>query len=231
MAREPKAVTNLQVFRGSKPRLDVFAQNSGAGCCNTEQPDHDKLADRVRFDNALAHLNPTGANDKFVFPFGAGNEETRQSIVEHINKHGVGASISVLTVPTYAFLTGIGVHVTAEEAGLSFDISTRNGLALPQNGFYVSAVDDPSSPCGLTRTIEDDFGEDEWYEGIGELDGDRFRDYFARSCCSADGNDTFALEADEIILTVATMPASGEVKGDFEMTVAIGYDILNRAEA
>lgn len=225
MARSAKSADNLQVFRGSKARLDVFAQNSGTGCCNSELPFHDKLADRVRFDNALAHLNPTGANDKFVFPFGAGNESSRQEIVDHINRVGVGASISVLAIPTYAFLTGIGVHVAAEEPGLTFAIGTRNGLTLPnENSFTVSAVNDPLSPCGITRTQT----AGAWASSFGGLDGARFVDHFARGCCDI---TNFSLEADEIILTVATMPAGGVVTGEFELIVTASYDILNRAEA
>lgn len=228
MARSAKSADNLQVFRGSKARLDVFAQNSGTGCCNSELPFHDKLADRVRFDNALAHLNPTGANDKFVFPFGAGNESSRQEIVDHINRVGVGASISVLAIPTYAFLTGIGVHVAAEEPGLTFAIGTRNGLTLPnENSFTVSAVNDPLSPCGITRTRTED-GEMSWRSSFGGLNGARFVDHFARGCCDI---NNFSLEADEIILTVATMPAGGVVTGEFELTITASYDILNRAEA
>lgn len=228
MARNEKAADNLQVFRGSKPQLDVFAQNSGSGCCNNDKPEHDKLAERVRFDNALAHLNPTGANDKYVFPFGAGNESTRKDIVDHINRYGVGATISVLAIPTYAFVTGIGVHVAAEEAGVTFNVVTRNGLTLPSDQqFSVEAADNPAAPCGITRTrTEIGEGATSIFEGIGALNGNRFVDYFAKSCCGE-----FSLEADEIILEVATMPAGGVVNGEFELTVAVSYDILNRAEA
>lgn len=229
MARNAKSANNIQVFRGSKPRQDVFAQNSGSGCCASPLADYDKLADRVRFDNALAHLNPTGANDKFVVPFGAGNESTRQEIVDHINAIGVGAEISVIAIPTYAFLTGLSVHVAAEEPGLTFTIKTRNGLVIPSDiTFAVDAVDDPSNPCGITRTLTED-SEGTWFEsGFGALEGSRFIDYFARGCC---GLDQFSLEADEIILEVATMPAGGVITGAFELNVAVGYDILNRAEA
>ena len=63
MAINPKSADNIQVYRGALPAMDVFAQNSGAGCCAPNvTSDYDKLGTVVHFDNALAHLNPKGAN-------------------------------------------------------------------------------------------------------------------------------------------------------------------------
>lgn len=227
MAREPKSETNLQVFRGSRPRLDVFAKNAGTGCCGTgAQVEYDKLAERVRFDNALAHSNPTGANDKFAFPQGDGFAYNSAEIIEHINTHGVGATISVLVIPTYAFVTGVGVHIAAEEPGLTFNLVTRNGLVLPgtgENGGEVIEVTatDGAEGCEITRTL----GEGS-FEGFGALGNARFIDIFGRY-----GQGEFSLEADEIILEVATLPASGVVTGAFELEVSVSYDVIHRAEA
>ena len=59
MARTPKSANNIQVFRGSLPPADVFAQNAGADCCGGGTTvEHDKLGARTRFSNALAHSNP-----------------------------------------------------------------------------------------------------------------------------------------------------------------------------
>lgn len=103
MAREPKSENNLQVFRGSKPRPDVFAQNSGLGCCDTgAQVDYDKLGERVRFDNGLKHLSPPGGVERYRFPSGNGISDDRAAILKHINDIGVGAEISVIAIPTYA---------------------------------------------------------------------------------------------------------------------------------
>lgn len=226
MAREPKSETNLQVFRGSRPRLDVFAKNAGTGCCGTgAQVEYDKLAERVRFDNALAHSNPTGANDKFAFPQGDGFAYNSAEIIEHINTHGVGATISVLVIPTYAFVTGVGVHIAAEEPGLTFNLTTRNGLVLPgvTNGdmFEVTATDGAGG-CEITRTL----GVQGSFDGFGALGNARFIDIFGRY-----GQGEFSLEADEIILEVATLPASGVVTGAFELEVSVSYDVIHRAEA
>lgn len=234
MAREPKSETNLQVFRGSRPRLDVFAKNAGTGCCGTgAQVEYDKLAERVRFDNALAHSNPTGANDKFAFPQGDGFAYNSAEIIEHINTHGVGATISVLVIPTYAFVTGVGVHIAAEEPGLTFNLVTRNGLVLPGTGgggggedpargevIEVTATDGAEG-CAITRTQSEGS-----FEGFGALGNARFIDIFGRY-----GQGEFSLEADEIILEVATLPASGVVTGAFELEVSVSYDVIHRAEA
>lgn len=228
MARVPKAETNLQVFRGSRPRLDVFAKNAGTGCCGSgAQVDYDKLAERVRFDNALAHSNPTGANDKFAFPQGDGFAYNSAEIIEHINTHGVGATISVLVIPTYAFVTGVGVHIAAEEPGLTFNLGTRNGLGLPgvtSGGVFEVIATDGAEGCEITRTLGNN--EDNPLGGFGALGNARFIDIFGRS-----DQGEFSLEADEIILEVATLPASGVVTGAFELEVSVSYDVIHRAEA
>lgn len=229
MAREPKAEGNLQIFRGSRTRQDVYAKHAGDGCCGPGAgAEPDKLADRVRFDNALAHSNPTGANDKFIVPFGNGFSSNGTEIIGHINEVGVGATISVLAIPTYAFVTGVGIHLAAEEEGLTFNLITRNGLVLPGTGddsgtvIEVTAADSEEGACALTRTE----GDAASFEGFGALGDARFIDIFGRS-----GDGEFSLEADEIILEVATMPTSGLVTGAFQLTVSVSYDVIHRAEA
>lgn len=166
--RNPKSPNNIQVFRGSRPRLDVFTANSGVDCCDAAGYDnsYDKLADRTRFDNALAHSNPTGANDKYFFPDGSGFSD-RAQIIRHINAVGVGAEISVLAVPTYAFVTGVSIHVAAEEEGLTFNLKTRNGLELPETFLQQVNVAAGDSACNVERTLA--AGS---YEGFGALESD-----------------------------------------------------------
>lgn len=223
MARTPKSANNIQVFRGSRTRLDVFSANAGAGCCGSgAQVAFDKLAARTRFDNALAHSNPVGANDKFHFPFGEGFADVREEIIKHINAVGVGAQISVLAIPTYAFVTGVGIHIAAEEPGLTFTLKTRNGLALPTAAVHVvSAV--AGTDCELTRT--DTAGSAASFVGFGALGNNLMIDIFGR-----DGEGEFSLEADELILEVASMPSSGVVNGEFDLTVSVSYNVIHRAE-
>lgn len=243
MAREPKSENNIQVFSGSKPKADVFTQNAGSGCCGTGLDiAYDKLAERVRFDNGLKHVNPTGGVDRYRFPGGNGFSADREAILKHINAIGVGATISVIAIPTYAFVTGVGVHIDSAEAGLTFDLVTRNGLVLPVGStptlvdggegagsiemvenapIKVTATADPDAPCAVTRTMDEGS-----FEGFGALGGnDLFIDIFGRN---AEGS--FALEADEIMLRVATMPAGGVVIGNFDLTISASYDVIHRAE-
>ena len=232
MARNPKAANNIQVFRGSRPREDVFSANANAGCCGSgTATDHDKLAGRTRFDNALAHSNPSGANDKFVVPYGDGFADARRDMINHINTFGVGAQISVLAIPTYAFVTGVGIHIAASEPGLTFNLITRNGLQLPAytgGSEGQSTIVDASAGdagCAVTRTPIT-LGEVSPFAGFGQLgENVLFRDIFTRS-----SGGTFSLEADELILEVATVPAGGLVVGEFDITVSVSYNVIHRAE-
>lgn len=224
MAWVAKAANELQVFRGSKPRLDVFAQSmADSNCCDGgTMIAHDKLARRVRFDNGLSHLNPSGGTEVYRVPDGDGMTSTRQSILDHINANGVGARIALIAVPTYAFLTGVGVHISEEEAGLTFNLVTRNGLALPEDAgegalIQVATTGDTCAPI-RTQTVGS-------FAGFGALGGASQIDIFGRY-----GQGNFALEADEIVLVVASMPAGGEVKGDFDFSVSASYDLIHRAE-
>jgi hypothetical protein len=229
MARSEKEATNLQVFRGSRPRQDVFAKHSNDGCCATgPSADYDKLDCRVRFDNALAHSNPTGANDKFIFPLGSGFAHDKDDIIKHINANGVGASVSILTIPTYAFITGIGIHVAAEEPGLTFTLALRNDTtgiiaALEDNaiGVETSDVEGECCPARVLANIVD-------FPAIGALGSSRTIDYFLPA---HDVRDTFVLEADELMLVVDTMPSSGVVTGAFEIQVSVSYNVIHRAES
>lgn len=256
MARNDKLENGIQVFRGSRPRQDVFSANAGqGGCCdNSTRSDYDKLAERTRFDNELAHSNPTGANDKFVFPFGDGFADTRNNIIQTINEHGVGAHISVLAIPTYAFVTGVGIHIEAEEPGLTFDLVTRNGLVLPgaaaadnlpvqggtvtiddETGNLTGASVDAPQGCVLkveaeasdACTIERTLtqGDANTFKGFGALGNNTFIDIFGRTA----GCGEFSLEADEIALRVASMPSSGKITGQFKIVVTVSYDVIHRA--
>lgn len=222
MARQPKAENNIQVFRGSLPRQDVFSQNASDGCCAPGTVvTYDKLGPRVRFDNALAHSNPTGANDKINLP-DTGYDADRAAIIDTINAHGVGTTISGLVIPTYAFVTGVAVTIYAEEEGLTFDVVTRNGLELPAG--QLISVTATGTGCEVERTQSDGPAG---LNGFGALDeGVLYQILIVR-----DGDGTFSLEADEIMLRVASMPASGRVSGTFRVELAVSYDVIKRAEA
>lgn len=235
MARTPKSEDNIQVFRGGFPRPDVFALNANSGCCpGGAELTYDKLPNRVRFDNGLNHMSPLGGNEKVSVPQAAdGFANYERDIIAHINAVGVGAEVSLIAIPTYAFLTGVGVRIEADEPGLTFLLKTRNGLVLPAQHYRVSAT---GEDCAVTRTLE--VGEvadpdaeppvvgDNYLSGFGQLGTARFIDIFARS-----GQGNFSLEADEIILEVLTMPSDNIVTGAFRLEVSASYEVINRAIA
>lgn len=230
MARQVKDPLNLQVFRGSKPRADVFTANAGVGCCDDTTVNYDKLGQRVRFDNALAHLNPSGANDKWQFRHGTNVDS--QAIVDHLTDHGIGASVSVLAIPTFAFVKGVGIKILAAESGVTFALRTRNGLDLGTVAVgdgdataEVIVVDTGfDGACSSTHALSSvDL------EGFGQLPNDvAVRDIFILPTGTARG--AFSLEADEIILELASAPTGGIINGTFQIEVSVSYDIINRAE-
>jgi len=228
MARVAKDAKNIQVFRGGNPRPSVFEKHAGIGCCASGVTTvTDKLPDVLHFDNGLNHLNPTGGNEKYNFPNGSpsGSFETdRLAIIQHINDNGVGAQVSVIAIPNYAFLTGVAIKVYAEEEGLTFTLKTRNGLTLPDDVVKVIETAAVEGSCSMTRTVTD--GDATSFTGFGALGTDNiFKDIVARSA-----NGEFAAEADEIIVEVATMPTSGSISGNFGFEIAVNYDVVGRAE-
>lgn len=222
MARNPKSANNIQVFRGGFPRPDVFAQNAASTCCpgSGTSVASDKLPGRVRFDNGLNHMDPLGGSEKVLLPLGGpGFADFERDVISHINSVGVGATVSVIAIPTYAFLTGVGVRVDAAEEGLTFDLVTRNGLVLPAAHTRATAT---GEDCTIVRAVETG---DDFLTGFGQLGAAAQIDIFARS-----GDGEFSLEADEIMLRVATMPAAGApVTGAFRIEVSAAYELINRA--
>lgn len=213
-----KSADNMQVFRGSRPAADVFAQNAGVGCCDTGSVVvHDKLAPVVHFDNALAHLNPAGANDKFRL------NRMVPGVVDHINAIGVGAQVSVIAIPTGAIMRAVAVRVDAEDTGLVFELKTRNGLALPAVIMDITAAAgavacDPATRVAAPGTV---------WTGIGPLGANSQVDKLG--LYASDDPDSYSLESDELMLVVTAMPGGGIINGNFDITVAAVYDIALRA--
>ena len=221
MARIDKTAKSLQIFRGSKPKADVFARTAGDCCSPAVDSNYDKLGCRVSFDNSTAHENPTGANEKFHFQKQRFPVETLAAQIAHLNKVGVGGQLSIFAIPTYAFVTGVGIVVLAEEPGLTFRLRTRNGLELPTAvSFGVNVAGD--SCCPVRTRVAGDITAP-----FGDLPTGATEQYiFGR-----DANGEFSLEADEILLEVVTMPPSGVIAGTFDVIASVSYDIINRAES
>ena len=129
--------------------------------------------------------------------------------------------MSIFAIPTYAFVTGVGIVVLAEEPGLTFKLVTRNGLELPRVvTFGVNVAGDACCPVrtNVAANITAPFGD--LPTGVTE------QYIFGR-----DASGEFSLEADEIMLEVVTMPTSGVIAGTFDVIASVSYDIINRAES
>lgn len=221
--------TMLQVFRGSKQPLGVFAKHAGSGCCGTSfSVGFDRLADVVHGPNSHTHLNPVSYNDKYMVPMGPVGgtlENDRDEIVSFINAVGVGAKIGIICIPNFAFVTDISVRIEAEEPGLTFNLKTRNGLALPSKKVItVKTTRSEDNVCVLERDAQDSTTANA-FNGFGKMDDNVFIDIFGR-----DGDGVFTAEADEIMLEVASMPVGKKVVGNFRVIVAVNYSICDRAE-
>ncbi|MCM1516218.1 MAG: hypothetical protein NC080_07410 [Paraprevotella sp.] len=219
---------HLQVFRGSRLPLGVYAKHANIGCCGSVVGvAHDRLADIVHGPNSHAHLKPCGFNDKYMFPIGpvgGALERDKDDIVAYINEVGVGAKIGVLCIPNFARVTDIGVRIEAEEPGVTFNLVTRNGLALPQADIKViTTAANVDAPCELVRNAA--AGNAASFTNFGAMGDNAFIDIFG-----SDGLGTFALEADEIMLEVASMPTNKRVNGTFRLVVAVNYRVCDRAE-
>lgn len=236
--------TMLQVFRGSKQPLGVFAKHAGSGCCGTSfSVGFDRLADVVHGPNSHTHLNPVSYNDKYMVPMGPVGgtlENDRDEIVSFINAVGVGAKIGIICIPNFAFITDISVRIEAEEPGLTFNLKTRNGLALPSKKVItVKTTRSEDNACVLERDVTEksavvtgnltsgasDGTAANAFNDFGNMNDNVFIDIFGR-----DGDGVFTAEADEIMLEVASMPVGKKVVGNFRVIVAVNYSICDRAE-
>jgi hypothetical protein len=219
--RNPVGAKELQIFKGSRSKADVFARSDASCCGTTVMPVYDKLDCRVRFDNGLAHLNPTGGNEKFHFQKQRFEVEPKQAQIAHLNAKGVGAQLAVITIPTFAFVTGVSVVVLAEEAGATFRLRTRNGLVIPSTvGIKVDVSGDSCCPTRTQGAFN--LATTAW----GALPVGVTEQYMF----NRNGAGEFSLEADEILVEVVTMPASGAFLGEFDFIVSVNYDVQNRAE-
>ena len=203
MARNPKSAKAVQLFRGGRNDIqkNPWVQNLGFGCCDPSPVvDVDRLNPTINPENALVHSRPFG--NRLHWRFSEHDDTTRANIVAHINRIGVGAQLEVLVIPTFAFWHSLHVVTLAEEAGLTFNLRTRNGTVIPTSQTIRVTETDSGNGCGEVARVQTNAASP---SGIGGLSGaTRVHNIFV------DGNGgQFALEADVLILEVAALPASG----------------------
>lgn len=223
MARVPKSENAKQLFKGGLNSLskNPWIQQLGNGCCEVAPAiDQDRLNPTVNPENALVHTRPFGNRD--YWQYSEHDDTTRRQIVAHINDIGVGAQLEIIVVPTFSLLYSVHVVAMAEEAGLVFELKTRNGTALPDGQEIKVLETDSGNGCGEVARVEDAADA----AVLGPLEGaSRVHNLFV----SGQGGE-FALNADVLILEVVAVPAE-PVKGYFDLRVHANYVAPGRSEA
>lgn len=219
-AKGPKA---KQVFRGGLNDLSKspWLQNIGGACCEPSHAiDQDRLNRTINPENALVHSRPFG--NRLHWWFSEHDDSTRRQIVNHINTHGVGAQLEIIVIPTFAFVHSIHTVTLVEEAGLVFELKTRNATPIPSGQKIKVSETDGADGCGEVARVQGAADE----AAIGALDGaSRVHNFFV-----ADNGGEFALNSDVIILEVKSVPAGG-VKGTFDILVHSTTVAAGRSEA
>lgn len=223
MSLIPKGPKAHQLFRGGLNDLskNPWLQNIGNGCCEPSfAVDQDRLNATINPENALVHTRPFGNRDHWQF--GEHDDTTRRNIVKHLNTHGVGAQLEIIVVPTFSLLYSVHTVTLAEEAGLVFELKTRRGTALPSGQLIKVSETDSGNGCGEVSRVQAEADP----ANIGPLEGaSRVHNLFV-----SDIGGEFALDADVLILEVASLPADG-VKGFFDLRVHANYVAPGRSEA
>lgn len=221
MARNPKSANAYQSFRGGRNRLGVWAKFAEGSCCEPGVAlDIDRLPATVQWENANVHTNPLGGRNP-TWRFSELQSGDREAIIDHINAVGVGAIIELQAIPTFSLVQSVAVSTFKEETGLSFEVITRNGTALP-SGQVIRVVEQDAGSCGeptRTQTTGD-------LSDVGDVGGGTR----AYDLAVSDTGGEFALEADVIALRVTAVPATGVV-GKFDIAVDLSYTAPVRSYA
>lgn len=223
MARVAKSSKAHQSFRGGLNDLskNPWLQNIGNGCCEVAPAiDQDRLNPTINPENALVHSRPFG--NRLHWRFSELDDTTRRQIAAHINTHGVGAQLEIIVIPTFAFVHSIHTVTLAEEAGLVFELKTRNGTLIPSDQLIKVSETDSGDGCGEVARVKAAADK----ASIGPLAGaSRVHNFFV----AGDGG-SFALEADVLILEVKSVPADSVI-GSFDILVHSTTVAAGRSEA
>jgi hypothetical protein len=223
MARVAKNVKAHQSFRGGLNDLskNPWLQNIGNGCCEVAPAiDQDRLNPTINPENALVHSRPFG--NRLHWRFSELDDTTRRQIAAHINTHGVGAQLEIITIPTFGFLHSVHTVTLAEESGLVFELKTRNGTAIPSGRLIKVSETDSGDGCGEVARVQAAADK----ANIGPLAGaSRVHNFFV-----SDDGGSFALEADVLILEVKSLPADSVI-GSFDILVHSLTVAAGRSEA
>lgn len=226
LVRNPLTADNYQAFRGGYNRLSgqVEAELRGS-CCEPEViARKDRLPARMHFENALAHENPNGANQKWDFQKYAYKSE----VIRHLNDHLAGAKVGVMALPTYALVTAFGISVGTLPEGFSFKLTSRNGTLDNVTGtlYKVSLTGELCSP---NRALDTTANQDLASMVIPAPTG---TDHVRTDYVFVPDKPIFLAQADEVTLAVETVATAGSVsQAEFDFVIGANYDVVIRAEA
>jgi len=218
--------THFQAFRGGLKKLSQRTKALLRGTCCTEdlKIQIDRLPPRMRFDNGLAHENPNGANQKWIFQL----DPDKTAIAKHLTDYGVSATVGVIAPPSYALITHIAVSVGNLPDDMTFTLGSRFDTLKNVTGTLHRIVTSGAS-CSPDRdyTTADSqavagFTFDEPNRANGELRKDFI---FVLD------KPAFVAQADELTLVPTKVPQGAKIsEADLDVTIAINYDFVIRSE-
>jgi hypothetical protein len=137
MAWNPLPAKTLQLFAGGKSDLDPYAKTlangSNCACGDNISLTYDRLKNPIQFERGLNHLSPLGGRET-VEVGGNQHRYVNKQVIDHINANGVGARIELIAIPAASILKFLAVSIYELDAGLTFKVTSRNGITLPQTG-------------------------------------------------------------------------------------------------
>lgn len=221
MSFNPMGAKAVQIFRGGADRLGVWGQHLGSGCCDgaVDAPKVDRLVPTINPENDHTHTRPYGNKDNFRFSTLHPTEQRK--VVEAINKYGVGTQIEAMVIPSFVFASTVHIGIHAEEPGLQFKLTTRNGTEVPMDQKIKIVETQGGVGCATLTRVRSTTD----FMSMGSLEGGSAVYHIGRS-----NNGNFAVYADVYILEVVSVPAGG-VLGYFDIEMHATYNNPGRSEA
>lgn len=224
--RSAIAETHFQAFRGGLKKLGQRTKALLRGTCCTEDMkiQIDRLPPRMRFDNGLAHENPNGANQKWIFQ----HDPDKTEIAKHFTNYGTDATVGVIAPPSYALITHIAVSVGDLPHNMTFTLGSRFGALNGATGTLHRIITSGAS-CSPDRDYD-------------SFDGQSVTGYIFDEPAKANGElrkdfifvldkPVFMAQADEITISPNQVPSGVKIsETDFDVTVAVNYDFVIRSE-
>lgn len=216
---------HFQSFRGGLRHLSPMlkAQLRGTCCEGDLELQKDRLPTRMRFDNGLAHENPKGANQKWILSLAP----DRREVIAHLNDYKKSATVGVLALPSYSFITALAISVGALATGFTFKLASRNGTLEAVTGTLHLVTTSGGNDCDPIReyTATENQGLDATVV-TGLAAGEMRKDYIF-----IPDKPIFQAQADEVQMVIETFATDDVVtEKNMDITIAANYDVVIRSE-